>query len=164
MSLANSGNLSNTMLVKSPPSSNIIFKGLPPSKANKVCSIHQSNSSLFIPFQANTGKPAAAIAAAAWSCVENILQELQETSAPSSFNVSIKTAVCIVMCRQPAMRAPASGLAAPYSLRSDIRPGISCSASLISLRPHSAREISFTLYARLFSVVVDIFYFLAVRR
>ena len=36
---------------------------------------------------------AAAIAAAAWSCVENILQDDQVTSAPSSTKVSIKTAV-----------------------------------------------------------------------
>ena len=34
--------------------------------------------------------PAAAIAAAAWSCVENILQELQVTSAPRAVKVSIK--------------------------------------------------------------------------
>ena len=64
---ANSGYLSNTMLVKSPPSSRIIFSGLPPSKANNVCSIHQSNSSSFMPFQAYTGMLAAAIADAAWS-------------------------------------------------------------------------------------------------
>ena len=48
----NWGYLSKTILVKSPPSSRIIFNGLPPSKAYKVCSIHQSNSSSFIPFQA----------------------------------------------------------------------------------------------------------------
>ena len=38
-----------------------------------------------------------------------MLQLLQVTSAPSSVSVSISTAVWIVMCRQPAMRAPASG-------------------------------------------------------
>ena len=48
----NCGNLSNTMLVKSPPSSNIIFKGACSSPKYNVCSIHQSNSSSFIPFQA----------------------------------------------------------------------------------------------------------------
>ena len=40
---------------------------------------------------------AAAIAAAAWSCVEKILHEDQVTSAPSSYKVSIKSAVWIDM-------------------------------------------------------------------
>ena len=53
--------------------------------------------------------PAAAIAAAAWSWVEKMLQEAQRTSAPSAFSVSISTAVWIVMCSEPAMRAPFSG-------------------------------------------------------
>src|SRR6185312_1057402 len=39
-----------------------------------------------------------------------------------------------------------SGLLAAYSLRIDISPGISCSASCISLRPKSARLRSATLY------------------
>ena len=50
--------------------------------------------------------PRAAIAAAAWSWVEKMLHELQRTVAPSSISVSISTAVWIVMCRQPTMRAP----------------------------------------------------------
>ena len=107
--------------------------------------MHQSNSSSFIPFQAKTGVPAAAIAAAAWSCVEKILQDDQETSAPSAVSVSISTAVWIVMCRQPAIRVSLSGFDTPNSSRSAIRPGISASAKEISLRPHSARAISFTL-------------------
>ncbi len=37
--------------------------------------------------------PAAAMAAAAWSCVEKILQELHFTSAPKAIRVSINTAV-----------------------------------------------------------------------
>src|SRR5690606_40521826 len=86
------------------------------SPKNRVCSMHQSNSSSFKPFQAYTLMPAAAMAAAAWSCVENILQEDQVTSAPSSTKVSIKTAVWIVMCRHPAILAPAKGLLAPNSL------------------------------------------------
>ena len=53
--------------------------------------------------------PTLAMAAAAWSWVEKILQLLQVTWAPSSISVSISTAVWMVMCRQPAMRAPASG-------------------------------------------------------
>ena len=48
------------------------------------------------------------MAAAAWSWVEKMLHELQRTSAPSALSVSIRTAVWIVMWRQPAMRAPAS--------------------------------------------------------
>ena len=83
-----------------------------------------------------------AIAAAAWSCVEKMLQLAQRTSAPRSTSVSMSTAVWIVMCSEPVMRAPVSGLRGPYSSRHAIRPGISTSASSISLRPHSAeREI-----------------------
>ena len=38
-----------------------------------------------------------------------MLHEAQRTSAPSAFSVSISTAVWIVMCSEPAMRAPLSG-------------------------------------------------------
>ena len=55
-------------------------------------------------------------------------------------------AVWMVMCKQPAIRAPFSGFDEPYFCRSAISPGISFSASMISLRPHSAREMSATLY------------------
>ena len=48
------------------------------------------------------------MAAAAWSCVEKMLQEHQRTSAPSAVSVSISTAVCTVMCREPAILAPCS--------------------------------------------------------
>ncbi len=57
----------------------------------------------------------------------------------------MSTAVCTVMCSEPAMRAPASGWLGPYSSRSAIRPGISCSARRISLRPNSASARSATL-------------------
>jgi hypothetical protein len=107
--------------------------------------VHHQYSSSVSPFQANTGMPAAAIAAAAWSCVEKMLHDAQRTSAPSATSVSISTAVWTVMCSEPVMRAPASGWAGPYSARSAIRPGISCSASSISLRPYSARPMSATL-------------------
>src|SRR6266542_4948584 len=50
------------------------------------------------------------------------------------------------MCRLPMMRAPASGFAAPCWRRKAIRPGISCSARRISLRPYSASDRSLTLY------------------
>jgi hypothetical protein len=52
----------------------------------------------------------------------------QRTSAPSSTRVSISTAVWMVMCRLPVMRAPFSGLSGPYFSRRAIRPGISVSA------------------------------------
>ena len=49
------------------------------------------------------------MAAAAWSWVEKMLQEAQRTSAPRACSVSISTAVWIVMCSEPVMRAPLSG-------------------------------------------------------
>ena len=63
---------------------------------------------------------------------------------PERASVSISTAVWIVMWSEPAMRAPLSGCASPYSSRTAIRPGISVSAIEISLRPHSARPMSLT--------------------
>ena len=74
-----------------------------------------------------------------------MLQLHQRTSAPSAVSVSISTAVCTVMCSEPVMRAPASGWESVYSARMAIRPGISCSASWICLRPSGARERSATL-------------------
>ena len=47
-----SGNLSKTMLVKSPPSSRIMFRGFLSSPKKRVCSMHQLNSFSFIPFHA----------------------------------------------------------------------------------------------------------------
>ncbi len=58
------------------------------------------------------------MAAAAWSCVEKMLQLAQRTAAPRSTSVSISTAVWIVMCSEPVMRTPASGFSAAY-LRAD---------------------------------------------
>merc|ERR1719450_607845 len=60
------GNFSCTRLVRSPPSSRIMFKGLPSGKT-RVCSMHQTYSSSVSPFHAYTGTPTAAMAAAAWS-------------------------------------------------------------------------------------------------
>ena len=133
-----------TIAVRSPPSSRIMFSGLP-SAHRRVCSMHQSNSSSVIPFHAKTGTSVAAIAAAAWSWVEKILQLDHCTWAPRAVSVSISTAVWMVMCRQPAILAPASGWLSPYLDRSDIRPGISVSANSISRRPHSANDMSATL-------------------
>ncbi len=144
-----------TRRVASPPSSRIMF-GPPVGVFGQVSafSVHHQYSSSVSPFQAKTGTPCGfsgvpfgptAMAAAAWSWVEKMLQEAQRTSAPRATRVSIRTAVCTVMCREPVMRAPASGWVSAYSRRIDIRPGISCSARVISLRPKAARERSATL-------------------
>src|ERR1700733_10630456 len=73
-----------------------------------------------------------------------MLHDAQRTCAPSAFKVSISTAVWMVMCREPVMRAPRSGFCAANSCRMAIRPGISVSAILISLRPQAARPKSLT--------------------
>jgi len=138
--------------VASPPSSRIMF-GPSPSGQVIICSVAHQYSSSVSPFHANTGMPLGsstvpfgptATAAAAWSCVEKMLQLAQRTCAPSSTSVSMSTAVCTVMCNEPLMRAPFSGLSAPYSLRNARRPGISCSARWISLRPNGAIDKSAT--------------------
>src|SRR3954453_6266466 len=85
-----------------------------------------------------------------------MLQLAQRTSAPSEVSVSIRTAVWIVMCSEPVMRAPRNGCSPAYFSRSDMRPGISCCAGSISLRPYSARERSATLKSVLAAVVVVI--------
>ena len=126
----------------------------PPSGQRSARSVHHQYSSSVSPFQANTGTPRGsagvpsgptATAAAAWSCVEKMLHDAQRTFAPSATSVSIRTAVWIVMCSEPVMRAPRSGCDSPNSRRVAIRPGISCSASWISLRPNAASPRSATL-------------------
>ena len=52
------------------------------------------------------------------------------------------------MWSEPVIRAPFSGLDSANSSRVAIRPGISCSARRISLRPNSASERSATLKSR----------------
>jgi len=54
------------------------------------------NSSSDSPLCAKTGMPAFATAAAAWSCVEKMLQLAQRTDAPSSTSVSMRMAVSMV--------------------------------------------------------------------
>ena len=110
-----------------------------------VCFTHHQYSSSVSPFHANTGIPALAIAAAAWSCVEKILHDDHLTSAPKFTRVSINTAVWIVIWRQPRIFAPFKGNFPLYSLLRAINPGISVSANEISFLPKSARDISFTL-------------------
>ena len=85
------------------------------------------------------------VAAAAWSWVEKMLQLAHRTCAPSATSVSMRTAVCTVMCSDPLTRAPFNGCEAPYSRRNAMRPGISCSASSISARPKAAKRRSATL-------------------
>src|SRR5437660_1488129 len=71
-----------TSSVASPPSSRIMLG--PPSGQVSACSVHHQYSSSVSPFQANTGTPCGAsgvpwapttAAAAAWSCVEKMLQD-----------------------------------------------------------------------------------------
>src|SRR5947199_7398058 len=59
------------------------------------------------------------------------------------------------MCSEPIIRRPFNGCWLAYSARTAINPGISCSASRISLRPHSASDRSLTLN----SSAVDAFLF-----
>ena len=107
--------------------------------------MHHQYSSSVSPFQAKTGTPAAAIAAAAWSCVEKMLQRAQRTSAPSATSVSISTAVWIVMCSEPVMRAPLSGCCGAVLLAHGHQAGHLVLGERISLRPKSASERSATL-------------------
>jgi hypothetical protein len=51
----------------------------------------------------------------------------------------------VLMCRQPAMRAPFSGCSSAYFSRVAMRPGISFSARSISRRPNAERLMSATL-------------------
>src|SRR5262249_17620781 len=108
-------------------------------------SVHHQYSSSVSPFHAYTGTPLSAIAAAAWSWVEKMLQLHHRTWAPSAVSVSMSTAVWIVMCNDPVIRAPFTGCSSANSARNAMRPGISCSASSISLRPNAARDRSATL-------------------
>ena len=108
--------------VASPPSSTIRVGPWPDGHAS-ASAVHHQYSGSVSPFQANTGMPRGlstvppvsgrptTTAAAAWSCVEKMLQETQRTSAPSRSSVSISTAVCTVMCSEPMIREPFSGWA-----------------------------------------------------
>src|SRR5690606_33655833 len=122
----------------------IMLLGLSSSVLFPYATLFRSSSSVS-PFQANTGMPAAAMAAAAWSWVEKMLQLDQRTSAPRATRVSMSTPVWMVMWMQPRILAPLSGWAAAYLRRRPISAGISDSAMVSSLRPQSAREMSATL-------------------
>src|SRR5271167_4220087 len=86
-----------------------------------------------------------------------MLHDAQRTSAPSALSVSISTAVWIVMCSEPAMRAPRSGCCGANSSRIAMRPGISVSAMAISLRPQAASSMSATLKSAKFRISVTAF-------
>src|ERR1700730_18431477 len=99
--------------VTSPPSSTTNWGPLPSG-----CEIarfgHHQYSSRVSPFHAKTGTPDLAIAAAALSWVEKMLQLAQRRDAPRSTKVSIKTAVWIVIGSEPVIRTPANGFAFSY--------------------------------------------------
>merc|ERR1719218_406497 len=131
--------------VASPPSSTSWSQPSSPGTVI-ICSVHHQYSGSVSPFHAKTvAVPALAMAAAAWSWVLKMLQEHQRTLAPIAAKVSMSTPVWIVMWREPLMLRPLKGLASPNSLRQFIKPGISCSAKVNSLRPNSAKPMSFTL-------------------
>src|SRR2546421_10487222 len=69
-------------------------------------------------------------------------QPLKGARITGSLHMTISTAVWIVMCSDPVMRAPLSGWAFANSSRMAIRPGISVSAMRISLRPQAASDAS----------------------
>ena len=107
-----------------------------PSGHTSASFVHHQYSSSVSPFHAKTGSALRILdacrrspggptttAAAAWSCVEKMLHDTQRTSAPSSVSVSISTAVWMVMCRLPMMRAPASGFFAGVALAQRHQPG-----------------------------------------
>jgi hypothetical protein len=68
----------------------------------------------------------------------------------------MSTAVWMVMCSEPVMRAPASGWLVGVLGPQAMRPGISCSASWISLRPKAARDRSATLKSPIRGVVMGV--------
>ena len=99
-----------------------------------------------VPHRACSGKSVCGAEQHTW--VLKMLQEHQRTSAPRAVRLSINTAVCMVICKLPAIRTSLKGCCRPNSLRQAIRPGISASAKSISSRPKSACAISFTLYCK----------------
>lgn len=77
------------------------------------------------------------------------------TLAPSSTRVSMRTAVCTVMCRQPAIRAPFKIFPGPYFFLMAIKPGISFSAMVISFRPHSDKDKSAATKNQQYHTLID---------
>ena len=136
--------------VASPPSSTINCGPLPPGRELQGlpwCSHQYSSRRLALPGKdGNAG--GLAIAAAAWSCVEKMLQaHPADVRAKLPTSDSMRTAVWIVMCNDPMMRTPSQRLTArPYFSRSGHQAGHLVLGNLeISLRPKSARPMSATL-------------------
>merc|ERR1719382_827048 len=145
-----------TSRVASPPSSTSWSQPSAPGTVI-ICSVHHQYSGRVSPFQAKTAEvPALAMAAAAWSWVLKMLHEHQRTFAPKAWRVSMSTPVWMVMCNEPLMFRPLNGCAGPYSLRAAIKPGISCSAKVSSLRPNSTRPMSLTLESAIFACALRI--------
>ena len=84
----------------------------PPSPGQRsACSVHHQYSSSVSPFHANTGTPGVPRSRRRRGPgSRRCCSDAQRTSAPSATSVSMSTAVWIVMCSEPVMRAPASGL------------------------------------------------------
>ena len=123
--------------VASPPSSTM-SSGPLPSSHNRQSTVRFQYYSRVSPFQAKTLAVSAwAMAEAAWSWVEKMLQLHHLTRAPRWCRVSIRTAVWMVMWRDPEILAPLNGFLGPYYSLSCMRPGISTSARSISFLPHS---------------------------
>merc|ERR1712241_1192848 len=140
-SLANFASNSLPLWIKSvasPPSSTSWSQPSAPGTVI-ICSVHHQYSGRVSPFHAKTVEvPALAMAASAWSWVLKMLQEHQRTLVPNAAKVSMSTPVWMVMCREPLMLRPLNGCEGPNSFRAAIKPGISCSARVSSLRPNSA--------------------------
>ena len=112
---------------------------------------HHQYSSSVSPFQAKTGVPLGAsrvpvgptaTAAAAWSCVEKMLQLTQRTSAPSGYERLDEHRGLHGHVQRASDSGAGKRLLIGVLPRSAMRPGISCSARRISLRPKLASSIS----------------------
>jgi hypothetical protein len=118
--------------------------------------VHHQYSSSVSPFQANTGTPAGVLRGAVRADDDRgggtvlggeDVAGAQRTSAPSATRVSMSTAVWTVMCSEPAMRAPASGLASAYSLAHRHQAGHLVLGQTDLVAAGSARDRSATLWS-----------------
>ncbi len=97
-----------------------------------------------LPLVGEDGDAPAAMAAAAWSWVEKMLQLAQRTSAPRAVQGLDEHGRLDGHVQGAGDARALQGLAAANSLRMAMRAGISPSAIRSSLRPQSAREMSAT--------------------
>jgi len=82
--------------VASPPSSTTNSGPSPPGQVSAL-SVQPQYSSSVSPFQAYTGVPLAAIAAAAWSCVENMLHDSGQNSRVGSVDAGKSTLTAVLL-------------------------------------------------------------------